>query len=126
MLYNNQPFKYAKFDNNIIINIIKNFKEKEELRKKELKLEKLKKEKLKKENQLKQKKLLEEKQLKQKKLEQEKQLQQMEVEIINNLQYLTWKKTIKSYGVEYTSIDKNKNKFILNFYGYGKQDTHKN
>ena len=41
----------------------------------------------------------------------------MEVEIINNLQYLTWKKTIKSYGVEYTSIDKNKNKFILNFYG---------
>lgn len=50
----------------------------------------------------------------------------MEVEIINNLQYLTWKKTIKSYGVEYTSIDKNKNKFILNFYGYGKQDTHKN
>ncbi len=36
LLYNNQPFKYAKFDNNIIINIIKTLKKKKNLEKRNL------------------------------------------------------------------------------------------
>lgn len=96
LLYDNQPLKFVKYNINTIVNNI--------------------------ENSIKEK--LKQNRLQKNKTEKETKLQQIELNIINNLQYLNWKKLYKAHCIEYTSVDKNKNKFLLIF--YDKQESYKN